>query len=121
MTTATAPALPDHDQDRHAWVAPLVATVLLVVLGPLALLFGGLSAMATDSCGPDDCPRALTASLTVIYAILEFGALVTLPAFVASWALPWQRRWSALRAWLALLAVLPPATVLALVLTLLTP
>ncbi|MFF7645515.1 hypothetical protein [Streptomyces canus] len=121
MTTATAPALPDRDQDRHAWVAPLVATVLLVILGPLALLFGGLSAMATDSCGPDDCPRALMASLTAIYAILEFGGLVTLPAVVASWALPWQRRWSTLRAWMALLAVLPPATVLALVFTLLVP
>ncbi|MGW0417941.1 hypothetical protein [Streptomyces sp. NPDC003015] len=120
MTTATTPICAT-DQDRRAWVAPLVATILLVLLGPPALLFGGLSAMATDSCGPDDCPSALMTYLTVIYAILGFGILVTLPAFVASWALPWHRRWSALRAWLAAVAVLPPLAVLLLVFTLPMP
>ncbi|MDQ0761718.1 hypothetical protein [Streptomyces canus] len=120
MTTATAP-VHATDQDRHAWVAPLIATILLVLLGPPALLFGGLSAMAGDSCGPDGCPSALTTSVTAIYATLGFGILVTLPALVASWALPWHRRWSALRAWLAALAVLPPLTVLVLVFTLPMP
>ncbi|CAM5550232.1 hypothetical protein [Streptomyces canus] len=120
MTTATAPVYAT-DQDRRAWVAPLVATILLVLLGPAALFLGGLSAMATDSCGPDDCPSALMTSLTVIYGILEFGILVTLPAYVASWALPWHGRWSVLRAWLAAVAVLPPLTVLVLVFTLPMP
>jgi len=124
MTTATSTATDPAratDQDPRAWVAPFVATVLLVLLGPPALLLGGLSAMATDSCGPDDCPSALMTSLTVIYGILEFGILLTLPAFVASWALPRQRRWSAPRAWLAAVAVLPPLAVLLLVLTLPMP
>ncbi|MCX4859316.1 hypothetical protein [Streptomyces canus] len=120
MTTATAPVCAT-DQDRRAWVAPLVATILLVLLGPAALFLGGLSAMATDSCGPDDCPSALMTSLTLIYGILESGILVTLPAFVASWALPRHRRWSALRAGLAAVAVLPPLTVLLLVFTLPMP
>ncbi|MGX1270742.1 hypothetical protein [Streptomyces phaeoluteigriseus] len=109
------------DQDRHAWVAPLVATVLLVFLGPAALFLGGLSAMATDSCGPDDCSSGLNTSLTVIYGILTVGGPVTLVAFVTGWALPWTRRWSAVRAWLAAGSLLPSLTVLILVFTLPAP
>ncbi|MFJ4692896.1 hypothetical protein [Streptomyces sp. NPDC088766] len=109
------------DQDRHAWVAPLVATVLLIFLAPAALFLGGLSAMATDSCGPDDCSAALNTSLTLIYGILELGGPVTLAAFVAAWALPWKRRWSAVRACLAAASLLPPLTVLFLVFTLPAP
>lgn len=109
------------DQDRHAWVAPLVATVLLLFLGPAALFLGGISAMATDSCGPDDCSSALNTSLSLIYGILEFGGPVTLAAFVTAWALPWKRRWSALRACVAAASLLPALTVLFLVLTLPAP
>jgi hypothetical protein len=106
------------DRDRRAWVAPLIATILLVVLGPLAILFGGLSGMATDACGPDNCPPALMTSLDVIYGILDYGLLVTLPAYAASWALPWQLRWLPLRAGLAFVSVLPALTILVLVFTL---
>ncbi|MFF9454630.1 hypothetical protein [Streptomyces flaveolus] len=121
--TAQPPAYPPRraDQDRCAWVAPAVATVLLIVLGPVALLFGGMSAMATDSCGPDDCSEALTTSLSLIYGTLYFGGFLTLGAWVAAWVIPWTRRWSVLRACLAVASVLPSLFVLLLVCTLPAP
>lgn len=67
---STAPMTAQHpaplpapaDRDPGARVAPAIATALMSVLGPAAVLFGGLSATATDSCGPDDRPAALDAS-----------------------------------------------------------
>ncbi|MER7189168.1 hypothetical protein [Streptomyces flaveolus] len=121
--TAQPPAyLPRRaDRDRRAWVAPAVATGLLIVLGPAALFLGGLSAMATDSCGPDDCSEALTTSLSLIYGTLYFGGFLTLGAWVAAWVIPWTRRWSALRACLAFASLLPSLFVLLLVFTLPAP
>ncbi|MFF9286987.1 hypothetical protein [Streptomyces griseosporeus] len=115
---APASPAPTADRDRRAWIAPTVATVLLLVLGPAALLLGGLSAMATDSCGPDDCSQALETALSLIYGTLFFGSFLTFGAWLTSWVLPWTRRWSALRAWLAVAALLPPVFVLLLVFTL---
>ncbi|MGW3360142.1 hypothetical protein ACWDFL_32840 [Streptomyces bungoensis] len=57
-----APLPAPADRDPGARVAPAIATALMSVLGPAAVLFGGLSATATDSCGPDDRPAALDAS-----------------------------------------------------------
>ncbi|MCX5265165.1 hypothetical protein [Streptomyces sp. NBC_00199] len=119
MTTPRSP-LHDH-RDPHARVAPVVATVLLVPLVPFAFVLGGLSAMATDSCGPDSCSSALMTSLTLIYGLLAYGGFFTFLAYVTLWALPRTRRWAALRAWLAAAAVTPPAAVLFLVLTLPRP
>ncbi|MFF4908371.1 hypothetical protein ACFY2T_26300 [Streptomyces sp. NPDC001260] len=108
-------------RDPRAWIAPLVATVLLVFLGPAAVLFGGLSAMATDACGPDDCSSALTTHLSLIYGTLEYGTLPTLAALVTAWALPWKLRWLPARVCAALAAVLPALFVLLLVFTLPAP
>ncbi|GGQ94359.1 hypothetical protein GCM10010216_65970 [Streptomyces flaveolus] len=121
--TAQPPAyLPRRaGRDRRAWVAPAVATGLLTVLGPAALFLGGLSAMATDSCGPDDCSQALTTSLSLIYGTLYFGGFLTLGAWAAAWVIPWTRRWSALRACLAFASLLPSLFVLLLVFTLPAP
>ncbi|GGZ95445.1 hypothetical protein GCM10010389_38160 [Streptomyces echinoruber] len=94
-------------RDRYAWVAPLVATVLLCPLGPAAVFLGGLSVMATDGCGPDHCPQALTTSLEWIYGLLFFGAPVAFKAWVTAWALPWTRRWAAARAVAAAVSLLP--------------
>jgi hypothetical protein len=113
--------LPQADRDRFAWVAPTVATGLLIVLGPAALFLGGLSAMATDSCGPDDCSQALETSLSLIYGTLCFGGFLTFGAWAAAWMIPWTRRWTALRAWLAFASLLPPLFVLLLVFTLPEP
>ncbi|MFI9822798.1 hypothetical protein ACIHFC_20330 [Streptomyces sp. NPDC052013] len=106
------------DRDPWAWVAPAIATALLMFLVPAALLFGGLSAMATDSCGPDDCSQALMTSLTLIYGTLFFGGFLTFGAWLTSWLLPWTPRWSVLRAWAAAVSLLPPLFVLTLVFTL---
>ena len=85
------------ERDPRAWVAPTVATVLGALLAPVAFLFGGLSVMATDSCGPDDCSQALTTTLNVIFGTLFFGGVLAGGAWLASWLLPWTRRWSAWR------------------------
>ena len=107
--------LPGPDRDRFAWIAPTIATVLLLVLAPPALLFGGLSVMATDSCGPDNCSQELETSLLMIWGTLHFGGFVTHAAVITSWALPWKRRYSTPRAWMAMLSLLPPLLVLLLV------
>ncbi|PKW07013.1 hypothetical protein SAMN05428944_5922 [Streptomyces sp. 1222.5] len=119
-TTVRGAAAGD-ERDPRAWVAPTAATALMVPLGPLALLFGGLSAMATDSCGPDDCSTALQTALAWIYGILRIGGPITFGALLAAWLLPWKRRWSAARVWAALAALVPPLAVLFLVFTLPAP
>ncbi|MFE7853439.1 hypothetical protein [Streptomyces sp. NPDC057403] len=126
MTTqhfaAQPPASTDPaGRDPRAWIAPLVATVLLVFLGPAAVFFGGLSAMATDACGPDDCSPALTTHLDLIYGTLEFGPLPTVAALLAAWVLPWQPRWLPVRVLAAVAALLPALFVLLMVFTLPAP
>ncbi|MEU0006111.1 hypothetical protein ABZ079_18030 [Streptomyces sp. NPDC006314] len=125
MTTQHIAAVPGpagaEQPDPRGWVAPAVATALMVPLGPLALLFGGLSAMATDSCGPDDCSAALETALAWIYGMLTFGGALSCAALLTAWLLPWKRRWSAARVWAALVALTPPLSVLYLVFTLPAP
>lgn len=126
MTTqhfaAQPPASPDPaGRDPRAWIPPLVATVLLVFLGPVALFFGGLSAMATDACGPDDCSSALTTHLNLIYGTLDYGILPTLAALATAWALPWKLRWLPVRVLAAVATLLPALFVLLLVFTLPAP
>lgn len=118
---AAVPVAPRDHRDPMAWIAPTVATVLLALLCPTALLLGGLSAMATDGCGPDHCSEALTTSLSLIYGTLFFGGFLTLGAWVTAWALPWTRRWSVTRIWLSAVSLLPPLFVLLLVFTLPAP
>lgn len=115
----TAPASPvrryREERDPRAWVAPAVATGLGALLMPAALLFAAMSPMATDSCGPDDCSRALTTTLSVIFGTLLCGGPVAAGAWLASWLLPRTRRWSVPRVWLAGLSLLPWLVVVALV------
>ncbi|WP_153535261.1 hypothetical protein [Streptomyces sp. RB17] len=119
---ATVPGPVDGNaRDPRGWVAPTVSTALMVVLGPAALLFGGLSAMATDSCGPDDCSAALDTALAWIYRLLTYGGVVSIAALLTAWLLPWKRRWTAARAAASLVALLPPLSVLLLVCTLPAP
>ncbi|MGW1911319.1 hypothetical protein ACWCQS_11440 [Streptomyces sp. NPDC002076] len=119
---ATVPGPVDGDaRDPRGWVAPTIATALMVVLGPAALLFGGLSAMATDSCGPDDCSAALNTSLSWIFGLISYGGPLSAVALLMAWVLPWRRRWSVARAWTAAFALIPPLTVLYLVFTLPAP
>ncbi|MFF8732588.1 hypothetical protein ACF073_39920 [Streptomyces sp. NPDC015171] len=119
-TTAPGPAGKD-ERDPRAWVAPTVATALMVPLAPLALAFGGLSAMATDSCGPDHCPAALNTALACVYGLLYYGSVFSFGALLTAWLLPWRRRWSTARVWAAVAALLPPLSVVYLVCTLPAP
>ncbi|GGS99702.1 hypothetical protein GCM10010206_72990 [Streptomyces cinerochromogenes] len=125
MTTShsapPAPAPGKGERDPRGWVAPAIATALMVPLGLLALLLGGLSAMATDSCGPDHCPAALDTALARIDGMTDIGGPLAGAALFTAWLLPWTRRWSAPRVWLALGALVPPLAVLYLVLTLPAP
>ncbi|MEU2062378.1 hypothetical protein [Streptomyces sp. NPDC013455] len=93
----------------------------MVPLAPLALVFGGLSQMATDSCGPDDCSAALETALAWIHGMLAIGGPLSGAALLTAWLLPWRRRWSAARLWAALAALVPPLAVLFLVFTLPAP
>ncbi|MBM4830148.1 hypothetical protein ACWDMR_13675 [Streptomyces althioticus] len=116
MNTNSSPVQRYGDErDPRAYVAPAVATVLGVMLAPLALLFGALSVMATDSCGPDDCSTALTTALDVVHGTLFLGGLLGVAACVAAWLLPRTRRWAVPRVWLAGLSLLPWLTVITLV------
>ncbi|MFD0393052.1 hypothetical protein ACFQ3Z_12655 [Streptomyces nogalater] len=62
MTTSYA----QDSSDPRGSAVPAVAAALLFLLGPLALALGGLSAMATDACGPDDCPAAAAAPVRAV-------------------------------------------------------
>lgn len=108
------------DHDHRTSTAPLVATVLLAVLGPAALFLGGLSVMATDSCGTD-CPTALTTWLYLIYGTIVFGGVLSLAALVTAWSLPRKVRHRNLRRWAAIATVAPPVLVIALVCTIPSP
>ncbi|MFG3044021.1 hypothetical protein ACGFZR_03700 [Streptomyces sp. NPDC048241] len=105
-------------RDPRAAVVCTITTALLVVLGPAALMFGGLSAMATDSCGPDNCSAALDTSLAWVYGLLTYGSALSLVSLLTTWLLPWKRRWSAARVSAAVLTLLPPVGVVMLVCTL---
>ncbi|MFG2355654.1 hypothetical protein [Streptomyces sp. NPDC048521] len=120
IATVPGPAGAER-RDPRGWVAPAVATALMVPLAPLALLFGGLSAMATDSCGPDDCSAALETALAWINGMLGVGGPLSFTALLTAWLLPWRRRWSAARVWASLVALTPPLSVLYLVFTLPAP
>ncbi|MET9596066.1 hypothetical protein ABZY45_34835 [Streptomyces sp. NPDC006516] len=91
----------------HAWIAPLISTLLTLPAAGLALLYGGLSPMACDSCNGPQADR-FTDSFDTAWAVLSTGLVLSLIVLVASWALPWQRRQDAKR---ALLATAAPAVV----------
>lgn len=103
------------DRDRRAWVAPTVATVLPTFPGPVALLVGAMSPMATGSCGPDDCSQALTTALDVILRAMPLGGVLTSGAWLTSWPLPWSIRRTTLRIAAAFLSPAPPLFVVLLV------
>jgi hypothetical protein len=103
------------DRDENASGAPLWSTVLAVLLVPVALLFGGLSPMATDSCGPDHCSQALNDALAVIMGGLDLTLVGTPALLLLSWLLPRRMRYAKARRTAAWCALLPPVTVILMV------
>ncbi|MBT2406575.1 MULTISPECIES: hypothetical protein [unclassified Streptomyces] len=106
----------DLNPDENSSAAPVWVTVLAVILVPVALLFGGLAPMATDSCGPDNCSLALDQTLGVVSGAL-FATFTATPALLlASWLIPGRRRFATARRAVGWCALLPPLTVILLVL-----
>ncbi|MFD8978932.1 hypothetical protein [Streptomyces sp. NPDC059564] len=107
MTTATAAA----PTDRDSGAVPVWTSVLTVVLAPVAFLFGGLSPMAADSCGPGQC-AALEATLSVV-AVCWFASWTLTPLLVLA---SWFFSGTAVGRWSAWTALVPPVIVILLVL-----
>ncbi|MFJ3927732.1 hypothetical protein [Streptomyces sp. NPDC090022] len=99
----TRDTAPDTARDRRAYIAPLLSTLLTLPLGLLSLFVAGLSPMACDSCGEADSDR-FDASFETAFPIFGGGLVIVLVLLIATWALPWQRRYAARRVALALWA-----------------
>ncbi|MFD0338360.1 hypothetical protein ACFVH0_06635 [Streptomyces sp. NPDC127117] len=108
-------------RSANAWAAPMIATVLSFFLTCFGMFAIGFAAMATDSCGPDDCSSDITVPLGLMAYGLYATPFVTPLALITAWVLPWRPRWTAARMCAAAIAVLPGLTAvggLALLLTL---
>ncbi|NEA18137.1 hypothetical protein [Streptomyces halstedii] len=92
----------------HSWVAPLLSTLVTLPAAGLAVLYGGLSPMACDSCDGPEAER-FTDSFNAAWAVLCTGLVLSLAVLVASWVLPWRQRHVPAR---VLLSVAAPGTVL---------
>jgi hypothetical protein len=96
---------PDHD--RHAYVAPLIATVLGGPIIVFCAMIAMISPMATDACTVDGC-QALTRMLLLAPVVLVCAVL----SLGLSWALPWRLRHRTARATAAAAAPVLAATTL---------
>ncbi|QSS92278.1 hypothetical protein [Streptomyces sp. M54] len=103
----TAAPAPGGTPDDHAWIAPVVSSVVTVPLGLLALVYGALSPMECDSCNGTVAER-FHDSWTVGWTVLWIGLLIALAVLIATWAVPRRLRYAPRRFVLALAA---PATV----------
>ncbi|MFD6279797.1 hypothetical protein ACFWFI_30170 [Streptomyces sp. NPDC060209] len=102
--------MPDNPLDPrapYAWAAPLIATLVTLPAAAFALLYGGLSPMACDSCNGAQADR-FDDSFNAAWAVLCTGLVLSLIVLVASWALPWRQQQAAKR---VLLAMAAPAVV----------
>lgn len=86
---------------------PVWTSVLAVLLVPVALLFGGLSPMASDSCA-----GCLDATLAVV-AVCWFASWTLTPLLVLA---SWLCSGTAVGRWSAWTALVPPVLVILLVL-----
>ncbi|MFG2499285.1 hypothetical protein ACGFSB_13895 [Streptomyces sp. NPDC048441] len=94
---------------------PFLTTLALMLLAPIAFGLAGLSVMATDSCGPDDCSPQLMGTLDAIFVLLPIGGLVSLVSLVICWALPRRVRHVVRRRWVAMLAIAPQLLIILMV------
>ncbi|MFI1283035.1 hypothetical protein ACH4U5_20150 [Streptomyces sp. NPDC020858] len=94
---------PNTARHPRAFVAPLVSTLLTLPLTAIAFFFVGLSPMACDSCG-DAASDRFDASYDIAFPVFGSGLAVVLVLLLATWGLPWQRRYAAARVWFAVSA-----------------
>lgn len=91
----------------NVWVAPVLATVLSFFLTCFGMFAIGFAAMATDSCGPDNCSSGITVPLSLMAYGLYAAPFVTPLALITAWLLAWRPRWTTARWCAAAIAVLP--------------
>ncbi|MFF1646106.1 hypothetical protein [Streptomyces sp. NPDC058240] len=89
----------------RVWIASLISTVVTLPLAFLALVFGGLSPMACDSCSEADAHR-FDAGFGTAWTVLCCGLVLALAVLVASWVSSFRRPPAGV-----FLAVLAPGTV----------
>jgi uncharacterized BrkB/YihY/UPF0761 family membrane protein len=89
----------------RTWIASLISTIVTLPLAFFALVFGGLSPMACDSCSEADSDR-FDASFDPAWTVLCCGLVLALGVLVASWAFSRRRPPAGL-----VLAVLAPGSV----------
>ncbi|MEU2667887.1 hypothetical protein ABZ622_03305 [Streptomyces sp. NPDC007164] len=98
-------------RSSYAFVAPAIATALSFFMTCFGMFAIGFAAMATDSCGPDNCSSDITVPLSLMVYGLYATPFVTPLALIAAWVLPWWRpRWTTARLCAAAIAVLPGLT-----------
>ncbi|TXC94234.1 hypothetical protein [Streptomyces sp. ISID311] len=109
--TAFAPA--PRARDRWWWCPPLIAVSVIGMLWIPAFLLYGFATMATDSCGPYNCPAGVTVPLECAPFLYLAGAALALLSF----AFPWVLRWRTPRIVLAVAATALATSALPLLLT----
>ena len=84
-------ALPSvqKSRDRWWWCPPLIAVSFIGALYVPAFSLYAFATMATDSCGPHNCPGSVTFPLENAPCLYLTGAGVAL----LSGAFPWTLRW----------------------------
>ncbi|MBF6049225.1 hypothetical protein GO001_29230 [Streptomyces sp. NRRL B-1677] len=115
---AAAQTRSTDDRDERGGRSLILPAVLAVLLIPVALLFGGLAPMATDSCGPDHCSRALDQALAEVVFGLYATFAGTPALLLTTGVLPRRMRYATARRLTAWSALLPPAFVILRVLAL---
>ncbi|MFG2984008.1 hypothetical protein ACGFYQ_22600 [Streptomyces sp. NPDC048258] len=95
-------------REPRAFLATGVSTLLTLPLTAVALLCVGVTHVDCAGCKGAVLDRFDT-SYGIAFTVFALGVLVILGMLVAAWTLAWQRRNTAARLWLAVIA--PPAVV----------
>ncbi|MEU4849217.1 hypothetical protein [Streptomyces gilvosporeus] len=107
LPTRSTPGNGDGDSDPNAWIAPLASTAITAITGFFAVIVGMMSPMVCDSCSSAEADRFGT-----LFLAYFCGLLVPVALLLASWILPWRRKYAVIR---IVLAALAPCSVVALV------
>lgn len=87
-------ALPSvqKSRDRWWWCPPLIAATFIGALYVPAFALYAFAAMATDSCGPDNCPGSVAFPLENAPYLYLSGAGLALLSGAFPWTLRWRNR-----------------------------
>lgn len=85
---------------RRPWVAPLVATLLTLLLSAVGYLIAVASAMGCDSCNPVEGHR-FDSAFSDAFRVFLCGLFVAFGLLLAAWVLAESRRSAGVRALVA--------------------